>query len=130
MTLFTFGFSLNFIDFPIRPLQYSDNKSYCEDLSEGKFSFPIIHAIQSHPEDKQVVSKYTFVQIIGYTTNNFIHTIILFVSCSTDIFYIGKPFGLSLLSSIFCLSRAFSSPMSLCLSTTSSMSWEYSLILA
>ncbi|XP_011303192.1 geranylgeranyl pyrophosphate synthase isoform X2 [Fopius arisanus] len=32
--------------------EYSENKSYCEDLSEGKFSFPIIHAIQSKPEDR------------------------------------------------------------------------------
>ncbi|XP_043273504.1 geranylgeranyl pyrophosphate synthase [Venturia canescens] len=36
--------------------EYSENKSYCEDLSEGKFSFPIIHAIQSQPEDKQVMN--------------------------------------------------------------------------
>ncbi|XP_076245307.1 geranylgeranyl pyrophosphate synthase quemao isoform X1 [Calliopsis andreniformis] len=36
--------------------EYAENKSYCEDLSEGKFSFPIIHAIQSHPEDRQLMS--------------------------------------------------------------------------
>lgn len=36
--------------------QYSENKSYCEDLSEGKFSFPIIHAIQSNADDGQVLS--------------------------------------------------------------------------
>ncbi|XP_066602824.1 terpene synthase isoform X2 [Prorops nasuta] len=36
--------------------EYSENKSYCEDLSEGKFSFPIIHAIQSHPEDRQIMN--------------------------------------------------------------------------
>ncbi|XP_011303191.1 geranylgeranyl pyrophosphate synthase isoform X1 [Fopius arisanus] len=36
--------------------EYSENKSYCEDLSEGKFSFPIIHAIQSKPEDRQVMN--------------------------------------------------------------------------
>ncbi|KAL4142890.1 hypothetical protein QTP88_005283 [Uroleucon formosanum] len=35
--------------------EYSENKSYCEDLTEGKFSFPIIHAIHTHPEDKQVI---------------------------------------------------------------------------
>ncbi|KAJ8919025.1 hypothetical protein NQ315_016930 [Exocentrus adspersus] len=34
---------------------YMQHKSYCEDLTEGKFSFPIIHAIHSHPEDKQVI---------------------------------------------------------------------------
>nr|CAI5847948.1 unnamed protein product [Callosobruchus analis] len=33
---------------------YMEHKSYCEDLTEGKFSFPIIHAITSHPNDKQI----------------------------------------------------------------------------
>ncbi len=28
---------------------YSANKGNCEDLTEGKFSFPIIHAIRSDP---------------------------------------------------------------------------------
>lgn len=36
--------------------QYEANKSYCEDLTEGKFSFPIIHAIRAKPEDSQVMS--------------------------------------------------------------------------
>lgn len=36
--------------------EYSENKSFCEDLSEGKFSFPIIHAIHSHPEDRQIMN--------------------------------------------------------------------------
>lgn len=36
--------------------EYTENKSYCEDLSEGKFSFPIIHAIQNQPEDDQVLN--------------------------------------------------------------------------
>ncbi|XP_033211085.1 geranylgeranyl pyrophosphate synthase isoform X2 [Belonocnema kinseyi] len=36
--------------------EYSENKSYCEDLSEGKFSFPVIHAIRTHPEDNQVMN--------------------------------------------------------------------------
>ncbi|XP_015117516.1 geranylgeranyl pyrophosphate synthase [Diachasma alloeum] len=36
--------------------EYCENKSYCEDLSEGKFSFPIIHAIHSKPEDRQVMN--------------------------------------------------------------------------
>lgn len=35
--------------------EYSENKSFCEDLTEGKFSFPIIHAIKSHPDDNQVL---------------------------------------------------------------------------
>ncbi|XP_039749417.1 geranylgeranyl pyrophosphate synthase isoform X1 [Pararge aegeria] len=35
--------------------EYSENKSYCEDLTEGKFSFPIIHAIQNQKGDNQVL---------------------------------------------------------------------------
>ncbi|XP_015218301.1 geranylgeranyl pyrophosphate synthase isoform X2 [Lepisosteus oculatus] len=38
----------------LRSKVYSENKSFCEDLTEGKFSFPIIHAIWSHPESTQV----------------------------------------------------------------------------
>ncbi|XP_046589695.1 geranylgeranyl pyrophosphate synthase isoform X1 [Neodiprion lecontei] len=36
--------------------EYTENKSFCEDLSEGKFSFPIIHAIRTHPEDRQIMN--------------------------------------------------------------------------
>lgn len=36
--------------------EYMENKSFCEDLSEGKFSFPIIHAIRTHPEDRQIMN--------------------------------------------------------------------------
>lgn len=36
--------------------QYTDNKSFAEDLTEGKFSFPIIHAIQQHPEDPRIMN--------------------------------------------------------------------------
>lgn len=36
--------------------QYTANKSYCEDLTEGKFSYPIIHGIHSNPDSQQVLS--------------------------------------------------------------------------
>ncbi|KAG6445824.1 hypothetical protein O3G_MSEX004100 [Manduca sexta] len=35
--------------------EYTENKSYCEDLTEGKFSFPIIHAIRNQEGDNQVL---------------------------------------------------------------------------
>ncbi|KAF7278114.1 geranylgeranyl pyrophosphate synthase quemao isoform X1 [Rhynchophorus ferrugineus] len=35
---------------------YMQFKSYCEDLTEGKFSFPIVHAIISRPEDNQIMN--------------------------------------------------------------------------
>lgn len=38
----------------LRSREYSDNKSFCEDLTEGKFSFLTIHAIWSRPESTQV----------------------------------------------------------------------------
>ncbi len=34
---------------------YMENKSYCEDLTEGKFSYPIIHAIQANPADRRLM---------------------------------------------------------------------------
>nr|ARE68915.1 geranylgeranyl pyrophosphate synthase [Epicauta chinensis] len=34
---------------------FMQHKSYCEDLTEGKFSFPIIHAIHSQPKDNQII---------------------------------------------------------------------------
>ncbi|XP_026737018.1 geranylgeranyl pyrophosphate synthase [Trichoplusia ni] len=39
----------------LRVQEYTENKSYCEDLTEGKFSFPIIHAIKNPENDNQVL---------------------------------------------------------------------------
>ncbi|KAI5797482.1 geranylgeranyl diphosphate synthase [Peziza echinospora] len=35
---------------------YTKNKGFCEDLTEGKFSFPIIHSIRSDPSNKQILN--------------------------------------------------------------------------
>jgi len=35
---------------------YTNNKGLCEDITEGKFSFPIIHAILTRPDDRQLIS--------------------------------------------------------------------------
>ncbi|CAG8651576.1 7016_t:CDS:2, partial [Cetraspora pellucida] len=36
--------------------KYADNKGFCEDLTEGKFSFPIIHSIHSDPNDRRLLN--------------------------------------------------------------------------
>jgi geranylgeranyl diphosphate synthase type 3 len=36
--------------------EYMKSKSFCEDLTEGKFSFPIIHCISQNPTDTRLVS--------------------------------------------------------------------------
>ncbi|PFH59498.1 hypothetical protein XA68_12258 [Ophiocordyceps unilateralis] len=36
--------------------EYTKNKGECEDLSEGKFSFPIIHSIRSDPSNLQLIN--------------------------------------------------------------------------
>jgi geranylgeranyl diphosphate synthase type 3 len=35
---------------------YMENKSFCEDLTEGKFSFPLIVAIRENPDDTRLLS--------------------------------------------------------------------------
>lgn len=37
-------------------IEYSNNKGVCEDLTEGKFSFPIIHSIRADPADLQLIN--------------------------------------------------------------------------
>ena len=36
--------------------EYTENKGLCEDLTEGKFSFPIIHSIRSNPQNRQLIN--------------------------------------------------------------------------
>ncbi|KAE8452762.1 hypothetical protein EG329_013034 [Mollisiaceae sp. DMI_Dod_QoI] len=36
--------------------EYSHNKGLCEDLTEGKFSFPVIHSIRAKPENMQLLN--------------------------------------------------------------------------
>ncbi|KAG5972325.1 hypothetical protein E4U58_006707 [Claviceps cyperi] len=36
--------------------EYSDNKGLCEDLTEGKFSFPVIHSIRTNPNNMQLIN--------------------------------------------------------------------------
>lgn len=36
--------------------EYTENKGLCEDLTEGKFSFPLIHSIRSNPQNRQLIN--------------------------------------------------------------------------
>lgn len=56
-------------------MQYEENKSYCEDLTEGKFSFPIIHAIRNHPDDKTLISKCEYKLFVQTNSINFLDII-------------------------------------------------------
>ncbi|KAI1176557.1 terpenoid synthase [Nemania sp. FL0916] len=50
--------------------QYGENKGFCEDLTEGKFSFLIIHSIRANPENTELLNilkqKTTDVEIKRY----------------------------------------------------------------
>ena len=35
---------------------YGEKKGFCEDLTEGKFSFPIIHSIRANPENQELLN--------------------------------------------------------------------------
>ena len=45
--------------------QYEQNKSFAEDLTEGKFSFPLIHAVRSNPSDSTVMSNSTSFKLLS-----------------------------------------------------------------
>jgi len=40
----------------IASAEYMKEKCYCEDLSEGKFSFPMIHCIRTHATDRRLLN--------------------------------------------------------------------------
>ena len=46
----------------LQDTQYTHNKGLCEDITEGKFSFPIIHAIHARPDDRQLISTHISVE--------------------------------------------------------------------
>ncbi|EQK98583.1 Polyprenyl synthetase-related protein [Ophiocordyceps sinensis CO18] len=54
--------------------EYTDNKGMCEDLTEGKFSFPIIHCIRSDSSNLRLVNilrqKTTDLQVKRYAVSH------------------------------------------------------------
>ena len=41
--------------------QYSSNKGFAEDLTEGKFSFPIVHGIFADTSNSRILSKLLWI---------------------------------------------------------------------
>lgn len=35
--------------------EYTDTKSFCDDITEGKFSYPVIHTIKTFPDDNRLL---------------------------------------------------------------------------
>lgn len=60
-------------DFLNLSAEYTKNKGECEDLTEGKFSFPIIHSIRSDPTNLQLINilkqKTTDTQVKRYAVS-------------------------------------------------------------
>ncbi|ODO03299.1 hypothetical protein I350_06149 [Cryptococcus amylolentus CBS 6273] len=65
--------------------EYENNKGYCEDLTEGKFSFPIVHGIRADPSNRQILNvlqkkttlpslKHHVVTYLQHTTHSFTYT--------------------------------------------------------
>lgn len=38
--------------------KYTSNKGFAEDLTEGKFSFPVVHGIHADKSNRQVISTF------------------------------------------------------------------------
>jgi len=70
----------------LQSTEYASNKGFAEDLTEGKFSFPIVHGVRANPSNRQVLNVLQKrpttptlkKHVIGYlanSTNSFTYTL-------------------------------------------------------
>lgn len=54
-------------------IEYTTSKGFCDDLTEGKFSFPVVHSIQSNPADRRLfqilAQKTTDIEVKKYAVS-------------------------------------------------------------
>jgi geranylgeranyl diphosphate synthase type 3 len=62
----------------LQSTEYGDNKGFAEDLSEGKFSFPIVHAVRADTSNRQVLSTFSLYRSFRAETH------IAFSRCATE----------------------------------------------
>ncbi|EGO26372.1 hypothetical protein SERLADRAFT_447591 [Serpula lacrymans var. lacrymans S7.9] len=70
----------------LQSTQYTTHKGFAEDISEGKFSFPIVHGVRSKPDNRQILNvlqkrpktptlKIHTISYLKDTTNSFEYTL-------------------------------------------------------
>lgn len=42
----------------LQSAEYEDNKGFAEDLTEGKFSFPVVHGVRADMGDRRILSEW------------------------------------------------------------------------
>lgn len=86
--------------------EYIDKKTYAEDITEGKFSYPVIDAMQTNPDNIIVLSKLVFFKK-KFLKINFIFTFqIDILKMKTENFEI-KKYLCDYLESVGSLERTF-----------------------
>lgn len=68
---------------------YTSNKGFCEDLTEGKYSFPIIHSIRSDDSNKEIQNilkqKTTDISLKQYAVTYMRDVTLSFKHCKDEI---------------------------------------------
>jgi hypothetical protein len=48
--------------------KYADNKGFAEDLTEGKFSFPVVHGVRADTSNRQLLREFISCSITFFIT--------------------------------------------------------------
>jgi len=70
----------------LQSTEYTHNKGFAEDLTEGKFSFPVVHGVRANPSNRQVLNvlqkrpttptlKKHVITYLANSTHSFVYTL-------------------------------------------------------